>query len=222
MRKGNSDEYARLVAELGRFREAIVGQDPRRTKIKPLAWVAAALAIAVLLGLAAFLEASRHQATSAHSRTRASLVITSSSFSNDGAIPPQYTCDGAGISPNLQWAGAPGGTKSLALVMHDPDAPVDFTHWLAYNIPPTAHELAEGASMDGAMPQGSSEGANGFGRTGYGGPCPPPGAPHHYVVHLYALDSRLDLPAGVTRSRLEAALKPHIIGSGEIVGLYGR
>jgi hypothetical protein len=159
---------------------------------------------------------------SAQSRQGDSLVVSSSGFSSGGAIPKRYTCEGSGISPSLQWSTAPGGTKSFALVMHDPDAPGDFTHWLAYNIPPGTHELAEGASARGAMPAGSSEGINGFGRTGYGGPCPPAGPPHRYVFHLYTLDSRLDLPAGAERGRLESAMKPHILGGGEIVGHYGR
>lgn len=177
---------------------------------------------AILIGLLALLTHSRRQSTSAQSRLDDPIAVSSLSFSDGGAIPQRYTCDGADISPNLQWPTAPNGTKSVALVMHDPDAPVDFTHWLAFNIPPGAHELAEGASASGAMPKGSAEGINNFGRTGYGGPCPPPGKPHHYVFQLYALDSRLDLPSAVERERLESAMKLHIIGSGEIVGIYGR
>lgn len=203
--------------------------DPTRINSKRPGKFAVALGI-VLLSLLVLLALSLRQprsSTSAQSRPGDPLVVRSSSFSDGGAIPQRFTCDGAGISPNLQWSTAPSGTKSFALVMNDPDAPVDFTHWLAYNMPPGTHELAEGASgsgasEDGAMPEGSSEGTNSFGRTGYGGPCPPAGRPHRYVFHIYALDSRLDLPAGIERSRLESAMKPHISGSGEIVGMYGR
>lgn len=200
--------------------------NPDPTTIKPnrSARFTVALGIA-LLSLLVLLALSLRQprlSTSAQSRPGDPLAVRSSSFSDGGTIPQRYTCDGVGISPNLQWSTAPGGTKSFALVMNDPDAPVDFTHWLAYNIPPSAHELAEGASKGGAMPEGSSEGTNSFGRIGYGGPCPPAGRPHRYVFHLFALDSRLDLPAAVERSRLESATKAHILASGEIVGRYGR
>lgn len=180
------------------------------------------MAIVAILGSLVFLTFFGRRFMPAQSRGGDSLAVRSSSFPSSGAIPKRYTCDGAGISPNLQWSAVPAGTRSLALVMHDPDAPGDFTHWLAYNIPPGTRELAEGASASGALPAGSAEGMNGFGRTGYGGPCPPAGPPHHYVFHLYAVDSRLDLPAGVERSRLESAMRPHILASGEIVGLYGR
>jgi Raf kinase inhibitor-like YbhB/YbcL family protein len=198
--------------------------DPIRIKSQRSARFTVALIIA-LLSLLVLLALSLRRpglSTSAQSRPGHPLAVRSSSFSDGGAIPQRYTCDGAGISPNLQWSAAPGGTKSFALVMDDPDAPVDFTHWLAYNLPLDAHELTEGESTGGAMPEGSSEGTNSFGRPGYGGPCPPAGRPHRYVFQLFALDSRLDLPAGVDRTRLESAMKTHILGSGEIVGKYGR
>jgi Raf kinase inhibitor-like YbhB/YbcL family protein len=150
------------------------------------------------------------------------LSLTSSSFSNNGAIPRQFTCDGDDLSPNLQWSSAPGGTKSFALLVHDPDAPVDFTHWLVYRIPPDVHALAQNASSDGAMPRGSEEGINGFHSVGYAGPCPPPGKPHHYFFGLYALDVPVALPPGVKREEFEAAIRGHILAEGRIVGTYQR
>lgn len=154
------------------------------------------------------------------SGTGFSIRVTSSSFSKGGAIPRKYTCDGQDSSPDLQWTIVPGRAKSLALVMHDPDAPVDFTHWVAYNIPPNARELAEGASPHATMPPGSNEGLNDFSRLGYGGPCPPPGKLHHYIFTIYALDARLDLPAGPKRAEVESAMKQHVIAEGQITGLY--
>ena len=151
-----------------------------------------------------------------------SLSVTSSSFSSNGAIPLQFTCDGDDLSPSLQWSAAPEGTKSFALVVHDPDAPVDFTHWLAYGIPPKVHALAQGASTNGAMPRGSEEGINGFRSVGYAGPCPPPGKPHHYVFRLYALDVYVTLPPGAKREELEAAMRGHILAEGKLVGVYRR
>lgn len=179
-------------------------------------------AIVFLVCLLVLLVLWRRQSASADEQGHAALQIQSASFSNGGAIPRRYTCDGANDSPNLQWLKAPAGTKSFAIVMNDPDAPVDFTHWLAYNIPPSARGLAEGASAHGAMPQGSAEGTNSFGLVGYGGPCPPAGRTHHYVFRLYALDIGLDLPPGATRYQLESAISQHVVGEGQIIGIYRR
>jgi Raf kinase inhibitor-like YbhB/YbcL family protein len=180
------------------------------------------LLAALLIGLLAFPALFQRQTASAQSAPRALLQLSTSSFASGGVIPRRYTCDGDNLSLALQWRGTPAQARTLALVMHDPDAPVDFTHWLVYNLPANAHGLSEGASGGGSMPPGSSEGTNGFGRQGYGGPCPPPGKPHRYVIQIFALDSRLPLPAGAERVRLEAAMKQHVVAQGQIVGLYGR
>jgi Raf kinase inhibitor-like YbhB/YbcL family protein len=148
--------------------------------------------------------------------------VRSKSFSDGRAIPRQYTCDGADISPQLEWPAAPANTKSIAIVMDDPDAPIDFTHWLAWNIAPQVRELAEGASQQGTMPTGSLEGENDFGKRGYGGPCPPRGNPHHYFFKVYALDILLDLPGGATRKQVDAAMSGHILAQGQIIGTYQR
>ena len=155
-------------------------------------------------------------------QTHAMSWVRSESLSDGGAIPRRYTCDGANISPQLQWQAAPAGTKSFAMVMDDPDAPIDFTHWLVWNIPPGSQQLAEGASTEGSMPRGSAEGRNNFGRLGYGGPCPPRGNPHHYFFRVYALDIRLDLSAAATRREVDAAMGGHILAQGQIVGTYQR
>ena len=156
------------------------------------------------------------------SQTRSSLQLGSASFSDGGAIPRRYTCGGADASPNLQWPATPAATKSFAVVVYDPDAPVDFTHWLVYNIPPEVRGLAEGASARIAMPKGSAEGTNSFGRLGYAGPCPPPGKPHHYVFRLYALDIRLNLAPGATRRQVDSVIERHIVAEGQIIGIYQR
>jgi Raf kinase inhibitor-like YbhB/YbcL family protein len=152
---------------------------------------------------------------------RPALRLHSLSFSDGGRIPRRYTCDGANLSPQLQWQSAPAGTKSLAIIMYDPDA-LSFIHWLVWNIPPDARELAEGASPQGSMPHGFVEGRNDFRSIGYGGPCPPPGNPHHYVFSMYALDVRLDISAGATRRQLNAAMMGHVLDQGQIVGIYQR
>lgn len=155
-------------------------------------------------------------------QVRSAFWVRSSSFSDGAMIPSRHTCDGANVSPQLQWQSAPRGTKSFALVMDDPDTPTDFTHWLVYNIAPGVRELDEGASTRGVMPQGSGEGRNNFGHFGYGGPCPPQGSSHHYVFRVYALDLLLDLPSGATRKQLDAAMGSHIVSQGQIVGIYQR
>jgi Raf kinase inhibitor-like YbhB/YbcL family protein len=179
-------------------------------------------ASAALLFLLVLLLSCRRQPSWAHGQTHVQIAIQSSDFSSGGAIPQRFTCDGAGLSPSLQWAAPPAGTKSIALVMHDPDAMIDFTHWLAFNIPPGVRSIAEGASGQSTMPPGSSEGTNDFDRAGYGGPCPPGSKPHRYVIQIYALDTRLALQSGATRKQLDSAMSGHILAEGEISGTYRR
>jgi Raf kinase inhibitor-like YbhB/YbcL family protein len=147
----------------------------------------------------------------------AGLEITSGAFDHGGSIPPRHSCEGENVSPPLSWAGVPDGTRSLALIVDDPDAPVGtFTHWLAWGIDPAAGGLADGE----AAPR---EGRNGFGTVGYGGPCPPPGhGRHRYFFRLQALDVDLDLEAGADREELERALGGHALESAELMGRYAR
>jgi Raf kinase inhibitor-like YbhB/YbcL family protein len=150
------------------------------------------------------------------------LVVTSSSFSDGGTIPSNFTCDGSDISPELEWTATPAKTQSILIFVDDPDAPIVFVHWIAFNLPPSARELPEGASPHTALPGGAKEGENGFGNTGYGGPCPPGTKPHHYVFRVCALDSSLNLPSGAKKGDLATAMKGHVLAEGKIVGLYSR
>jgi Raf kinase inhibitor-like YbhB/YbcL family protein len=145
------------------------------------------------------------------------LELTSSAFDDGGAIPEKYSCDGENVSPPLAWSAPPEGTHSLALVVRDPDAPSgDFTHWLAWNIDPQLGGLDEGAAAP-------AEGANGRGKAGYMGPCPPPGhGTHRYFHELYALDSELDLDPGAAREQLEVQLEGHVLAEARLVGTYER
>ncbi len=150
--------------------------------------------------------------------TAMTLVLTSSAFADGGAIPSKYTCDGADVSPALTWSGAPGNTQTFALIADDPDAPAGtWVHWVLFNLPGTAKALPENASPGGAV-----QGRNDFRKTGYGGPCPPPGKPHRYFFKLYAVDTSLALHAGATKAQLEAAMQGHIIATAQLVGTYGR
>ena len=145
------------------------------------------------------------------------LELTSPAFDDGEPIPERHSCDGENTSPPLAWKFIPDGTRSLALIVHDPDAPSgDFLHWLAWNIDPDPGGLDEGASAP-------AEGANGRGQPGYMGPCPPPGhGPHRYFHELYALDTELDLEPGAAREQLESSLDGHLLGEARLVGTYER
>lgn len=151
------------------------------------------------------------------------LMLSSKSFEPGREMPVKYTCDGEDISPQLSWGGAPDGTESFALIVDDPDAPGRvFTHWVIYNISADRNELPEGVDADKIVKKGYSQGINDMKQVGYSGPCPPPGKAHHYRFHLYALDTTLDLPSGVTKGAALGTMKGHVLGEIEIVGLYKR
>jgi Raf kinase inhibitor-like YbhB/YbcL family protein len=151
------------------------------------------------------------------------LELTSTAFPEGATIPERYTGDGRNVSPPLQWRDPPAGTRSLALICEDPDAPRGtFTHWVAFNLPAESRELAEGVPAEATLPNGTAQGTNDFGQVGYGGPSPPPGKPHRYCFKLYALDRPLDLQPGATRAQLLAALKGHVLGEAQLMGTYAR
>jgi Raf kinase inhibitor-like YbhB/YbcL family protein len=151
------------------------------------------------------------------------MTISSPSFSNGGAIAKKFTCDGPDVSPELSWSDPPAGTKSFALLVDDPDAPVgNWNHWTMWNLPANKRSLPENVSKDARLPDGSEQGHNDFPKTGYNGPCPPPGKPHRYYFKLFALDTKLDLKAGAGKKELEAAMKGHILAQAEWMGKYGR
>lgn len=150
------------------------------------------------------------------------ITLTSSAFEEGGAIPSKYTCDGADVSPPLSWAGVPEGTESLALISDDPDAPMGtWVHWVLFNLPPDATELAENIPPGLTLPNGARQGETDFGRIEYGGPCPP-GGTHRYYFRLYALDVMLDLDAGATKAELVDAMEGHVLDEGELMGTYKR
>lgn len=147
----------------------------------------------------------------------AEFALESSAFENAQAIPARHTCEGEDVSPPPRWTNVPEGTRSLALVVDDPDAPGGvFTHWTAWGLAPAAEGLSEGESPP-------SEGQNDFGTTGYRGPCPPPGdGQHRYVFRLYALDVEPEPAAGAAKAELEQAIDGHVLTMAELVGTYER
>ena len=151
------------------------------------------------------------------------IQISSSAFANGGTIPKQFTCDGADVSPQLDWSDVPQGTKSIVLIVDDPDAPAGtWVHWVLYNLPGNTNRISEGIQKQERLPNGARQGRNDFRKIGYNGPCPPPGKVHRYFFKLYALDQALDLKAGAGKADVERAMKGHILTQGELIGKYGR
>ena len=142
--------------------------------------------------------------------------LSSPAFRGGGAIPKRFTCDGADVSPPLRWTAPPRRTRSLALVLEDTSTAPTFMHWLAWGVAPRVRALAPGARL-------TLQGRNDFGRSGYGGPCPPSGAKHRYVFRVYALRKPLKLAAGASARELDRVLRPtNVLGSASLVGTYRR
>lgn len=187
-----------------------------RTRVRQAAWGVMA---GLLAGFAGLAGCNRfHGEVVAKDQT--ALVLTSSSFQS-GKIPAKFTCNGAGTSPQLAWTAPPARTASLALIVTDPDAPGGtFTHWVLYDLPAEKRDLAEGLAKQDQLADGARQGRNDFDDVGYGGPCPPGKAAHHYVFTLYALDMKLNLAAGATRKQVETAMQGHILARGELIAVY--
>jgi Raf kinase inhibitor-like YbhB/YbcL family protein len=165
-------------------------------------------------------------------QTGTRFTLTSTDIAPGGKIADAqvfegFGCKGGNVSPQLSWSGAPADTKSFALLMHDPDAPTGsgWWHWIVYNIPAATTSLPAGAGgAKGQLPAGAAQGRTDFGTSGYGGPCPPPGKPHHYHFYLYALKvAKLDLPADATAAFIGFNVHAQALGKpAELMGIYGR
>jgi hypothetical protein len=150
------------------------------------------------------------------------IKIESSAFKEGGMIPVKYTCDGEDVSPPLKWGDLPTGTKSIALIADDPDAPVGtWVHWVLYNLPSDLRALPENLPPKKTLEDGAVHGTSDFKRPGYGGPCPP-GGTHRYFFKIYALDKKMDLAPGATKAQLVNAMEGHILDSGQLMGKYKR
>jgi len=150
----------------------------------------------------------------------ATIQVRSPAFEEGGMIPQRYACDGEDVSPPLTWESGPEGTKSIALICDDPDAPSGtFVHWVLYDLPGDTQELPENMPRSTMLPSGAKQGVNGFGMTTYGGPCPPRGT-HRYFFKVYALDAMTNLPPGRSKADLLKAIEGHILAQGQIMGMY--
>ncbi len=176
-----------------------------------------------LLGVVFLLAFHGATNVSMQAQTKAPFSISTPAFQPGGSIPKQFTCEGRDISPPLAWTAPPSGTHSLILMVVDPDAPSGtWTHWLIYDLPATAGELPENTPPQATPASGGRQGRNDFGHLGFGGPCPPPGKPHHYFFRLLAVNMRLGLKPGATRRQVEQAVRGHILAQAELMGRFGR
>jgi hypothetical protein len=151
------------------------------------------------------------------------LSLSSTAFKEGDKIPIKYTCDAEDISPPLAWGEPPQKTQAFVLIVDDPDAPgAVFTHWVLFNIPGNIRQLGEGIPAQEWLQSGASQGKNDFGKTGYGGPCPPRGSAHHYRFTVYALDRSLDLKPSASKNQILDAMKGHILAQGQLMGTYQR
>jgi len=158
----------------------------------------------------------------AGSQQKSEMKLTSTAFKEGEAIPRGYTCDGANVSPPLEWTGVPKTAKTIAIIADDPDAPAGtWVHWVLYNLPADGLGLIENTPQTETLKGGGAQGKNDFGKIGYGGPCPPSGT-HRYFFKFYALDSELTLKPGATRAEVEQAMEGHIIGRAQLMGTYRR
>jgi Raf kinase inhibitor-like YbhB/YbcL family protein len=160
--------------------------------------------------------------TATPNRDKPEIKLTSAAFKDGESIPRAYTCDGVNISPPLEWSGAPKTAKTIAIVCDDPDAPAGtWVHWVLYNMPAENIGLVENLPATESVKAGGFQGLNDFGKTGYGGPCPPSGT-HRYSFRVYAVDSELPLKAGATKADLMKALEGHVLMQGQLMGTYRR
>jgi len=153
----------------------------------------------------------------------AKIELKTTAFEPGGFIPKRFTCEAADVSPTLAWSDPPAGTQSFAIIEDDPDAPSGtFVHWLVYDLPAGFRRLPEALPGSDQMAGGGRQGTNDFSRTGYSGPCPPPGKPHRYFIRLYALDAKLDLRPAAARRELDSAMQGHILARAELMGRFKR
>jgi Raf kinase inhibitor-like YbhB/YbcL family protein len=147
--------------------------------------------------------------------------LMTTAFRDGESIPRKFTCDGPDVSPALSWSDPPAGTKMLALIADDPDAPGGtWVHWVLYDLPADERKLPEGVSKDRELQNGALQGRNDFGKFGYNGPCPPRGAAHRYFFKLYALDSKTGLKSGATKGEVERAMRGRVLAETKLTGTY--
>lgn len=180
--------------------------------------------VAVFWGALSSVNCTARQAeTSVSLEKAAKMEVSSSAFPNGQTIPKEFTADGNDSSPPLAWTGLPKDAKSIALIVDDPDAPMGtWVHWVLYDLPGDATSLDGGVKNEEKLANGAVSGLNSWKKNGWGGPSPPPGKPHRYFFKVYALDKKLELKAKATKGEVLKAMDGHVVGHGELMGMYGR
>jgi Raf kinase inhibitor-like YbhB/YbcL family protein len=177
--------------------------------------------LASLLILTSVASVAQRPNLPAKAGSATAFTLTTSAFAPGAEIPDRHTCKADDLSPALQWSGVPAKTVVFAMIMDDPDAPDGvWVHWVLWNLPRSATSLHEGVAKSNQLEDGSQQGRNSFGKIGYNGPCPPPGQTHRYFFRLYALDAKLNLPAGADRSQLDTVMKDHVLAETEYMGTF--
>jgi len=180
------------------------------------------LALIAIVFFGACSRGEKRAASGEEGKTMA-IQLASPAFTEGKPIPAKYTCDAEDLSPPLKWEGLPEGTRSIAIICDDPDAPMrTWVHWVIYDIPASVTELPEGVPKTEVLPNGAKQGVTDFKRTGYGGPCPPPGKPHRYFFKIYALDAQLNLEPRANKKDVLSAMRGHVLGEGGLMGTYKR
>ncbi|MDM7915415.1 MAG: YbhB/YbcL family Raf kinase inhibitor-like protein [Candidatus Eisenbacteria bacterium] len=168
-------------------------------------------------------QANEGRRTSEEVHPMEDLDLRSTAFRSGEEIPRKYTCDGADLSPPLEWKKPPSGAKSVVLIVDDPDAPAGtWTHWLVWGLRPDTTSLPEGVTNDRILSTDARQGKNDFGRIGYGGPCPPRGPAHRYYFRIYAIDTVLSPGSDPKRTDVLKAIDTHVLAKGELLGRYAR
>jgi Raf kinase inhibitor-like YbhB/YbcL family protein len=196
----------------------------RNPNQNPTVWLVAGMRMMLaLISVAGWLVAGAGFVACEAGGGAVSLEMKSGDFAAGGNIPKQFTCDGADISPVLEWGAPPAGTQSFALIADDPDAPVGtWVHWVIFDMPANLRRLPQNFPKREQAGDGSRQGQNDFGKIGYGGPCPPGGQVHRYFFKLYALDAKLNLKPGATKKEVEQTMQGHVLARGEYMGRYSR
>ncbi len=190
------------------------------TKVKKLGMIWKTLYVGIVLILFCSCQSNSQVSSQNDNKKQVKIQVTSPAFEEGGMIPKKYTCDDENVSPPLAWTNVPKDTKSLALICDDPDAPMGtWVHWVIFNLPSDTKELMENIPVQKNLLNGTQQGKNDFGNTGYGGPCPPSGT-HRYYFKIYALDIVLTQEAGITKAELLKAMNGHILAEGQIMGKY--
>jgi Raf kinase inhibitor-like YbhB/YbcL family protein len=200
-------------------------------RMRPQSWVFAVLHVSLIIILSACDATPSSSPPASQPRKEATvpakIILQSSAFAQNETVPRKHTGDGDDKSPPLSWSGVPAGTKELALIVDDPDAPTPtpWVHWVLYGIPLETASLPEGItpSLRVSQPPGLLQGKNSWGKVGYGGPAPPKGhGKHRYFFRLYAVDAPLGLEPGASKEALIKAMSGHVLAEGELIGIYQR